>query len=219
MPRAVALVLTAVTVGAGFAALSLSAPALSAPAPLTIAAQPADLLRDRRLTLLGTIPDSRPKQLVVLEARDCGQSLYRQVARVETTAGGRWVWPYFTPGISASIRASWNGRTSPPVRVRDRAYVELRQTGARSFAASVRAKMSLTGKRVQLQRLDPARGWTTVTSAALSSAGAPPGSTFVFSNARLTAVLPAGSLVRGLFPAAQAAPCYLAGRSNMLRLR
>jgi hypothetical protein len=154
----------------------------------------------------------------VLEARDCGQSLYRQVARVETAVGGRWVWPYFTPGISARIRATWNGRTSAPVRVRDRAYVEVRQTGARAFSASVRAKMSFEGRRVQLQRFDPARGWMSVTSARLTTGGAPPGSSYVFSTGRLTASVPAESLVRGFFASAQARPCYLAGRSNLLRV-
>jgi hypothetical protein len=214
MRRALVLALTAAA-----AATALTAPSLSAPAQVTIAAQPPDLLRNRLLTLYGSIPSSRPKEIVVVEARDCGQSLYRQVARVETTAGGRWLWPYFTPGISASIRATWNGRTSTPVRVRDRAYVELRQTGARGFSASVRAKMSFEGRRVQLQRFDPARGWISATSARLTTGGAPPGSSYVFSTAHLTASVPAGSLVRGFFTTAQARPCYLAGRSNMLRVR
>jgi hypothetical protein len=211
--RTLVLALAAAAVATG-----LAAPSLSAPAPITIAARPADLLRDRLLTLYGSIPSNRLKEVVVLEARDCGQSFYRQVARVETTAGGRWVWPYFTPGISASIRASWNGRTSVPVRVRDRAYVELRQAGPRRFSLSVRAKVPFAGRRVLLQRFDPARGWTTVRSAELMVSGAPPGSSYVFSSARLTASLPAGSLARGLLPAAQARPCYLAGRSNMLRI-
>jgi hypothetical protein len=211
--------LLAAAVAVAALATGLAAPSLSAPAPLTIGAQPPDLLRDRRLTLFGTIPDARPKQLVVLEARDCGQSLYRPVARVETAVGGRWAWQYFYPGITASIRASWNGRTSAPVRVRDRAYVELRQSGPRSFSVSVRGKMSFEGRTVLVQRLDPARGWTTLRSARLTESGAPPGSSYVYSNARVNVgAVPRGYLVRAFFPAAQARPCYLAGRSNMLRL-
>jgi hypothetical protein len=207
-----------VLVGALLLAAS-SAPSYSAPVRPTIAAYPPDLLRDGRLTLFGSIPDARPKQLVRLEARDCGQSLYRQVAIVETAAGGRWSWEYFYPGITASIRARWQDRTSEPVRVRDRAYVQVRQTGVRVFSASVRAKMSFAGRRVLLQRLDPRRGWTTLRSAALDDAGAPPGTTYVFSSARFAVKPPAGSLVRAFFPASQARPCYLAGRSNMLRIR
>lgn len=208
-----ALALAAVLLATGFVA-----PSLSAPDPVTIAAQPPDLLRDRRLTLYGTVASDRPKELVRLEARDCGQTLWRVVARVETTVGGRWSWPYYYPGITATIRAHWNGRTSAPVRVRDRAYVELRRRGAHGFAVSVRAKSSFEGKRVHLQRLDPVGGWTTVTSAALTDSGAPPGVSYVFSSVRLSASVPAGSLVRALFPLDQARPCYLAGRSNMLRL-
>ena len=214
MRRVLLLVLASALLLTAFAA-----PTLSAPARPTIAAHPPDLLRDGRLTLFGSIPDGRPKQIVRLEARDCGQSQYRQVAVVETAAGGRWSWEYFYPGITASLRARWQDRTSAPVRVRDRAYVALRQSGARAFSASVRAKMSFAGKRLHLQRLDPARGWTTLSSAVLAGGGAPPGSTFVFSKTRFTAKPPAGSLVRAFVPAAQAGPCYLAGRSNMLRIR
>ena len=214
MQRILVLVLASAFVLTAFAA-----PSLSAPAQPTIAAQPPDLLRDRRLTLFGSIPSERPKQIVRLEARDCGQSVYRQVAVVETAVGGRWSWAYFTPGITASIRARWQDRTSAPVRVRDRVYVELRQVGARAFSASARAKMSFAGKRVLLQQFDPARGWTALGSAAFRGGGAPPGSTYVFSSARFTATAPAGSLLRAFVPAAQAGPCYLAGRSNMLRIR
>jgi len=214
MRRSSLLVLVGVLVLAAF-----SAPSDSAPVRPTIAAQPPDLLRDGQLTLFGSIPDKRPKQIVRLEARDCGQSLYRQVAIVETAAGGRWSWEYFYPGITASVRARWQDRTSDPVRVRDRAYVQVRQSGARTFSASVRAKMSFAGRRLLLQWLNPARGWTTLQSAALDDAGAPPGTSYVFSSVRFAVNPPAGSLVRAFFPAAQARPCYLAGRSNMLRIR
>ena len=110
------------------------------------------------------------------------------------------------------------GEDEQAVRVRDRAYVELRRHGARTFAVSVRAKMSFVGRRTLLQHFDPARGWRTVASAALTESGAPPGSSYVFSTVRLRADVPSGALVRASFPLAQARPCYLAGRSNMLRL-
>ena len=200
-------------------ATALALPASSAPPPLTIAAHPPDLLRNRALTLFGTIPSDRAKESVQLEARDCGQSLWRVVARVETSVGGQWTWPYFYPGITASIRARWDGRASAPVLVRDRAYVELRRRGGRSFGISVRAKTSFVGRRVLLQRLDPARGWTTLKSAELTKSGVPPGTSYVYSTVRLSASPPAGSLLRAFFPLAAARPCYLAGRSNMLRFR
>jgi hypothetical protein len=200
-------------------ATSLAAPTHSAPPPLTIAAHPPDLLRNRALTLFGTIPSDRAMESVQLEARDCGQSLWRVVAQVETSIGGRWTWPYFYPGITASIRARWHGMTSAPVRVRDRAYVELRRHGGPSFGISVRAKTSFVGRRVLLQRLDPARGWTTLKEVELTKSGVPPGATYVYSSGRSSASPPAGSLLRAYFPLAAARPCYLAGRSNMLRLR
>jgi hypothetical protein len=201
------------------AVTGLAAPAASAPATVTIAAQPTDLLRDRRLTLYGAISAARPKQLVDLEARDCGASLWRLVARAETDVTGRWSWPYFYPGITASIRARWNGAVSQPVVVRDRVFVELRHRGGRAYTVSVRAKRSFEGRRVLFQRLDPARGWVTLKTVALTESGAPAGVSYVYTTARFTAAAPPGALVRAHVPFAQVRPCYLAGRSNMLRLR
>ena len=201
------------------AVLAVSAPSAAEPEPLTIAAQPPDLLRDRRLTLYGQIPSDRPKEIVRLEARDCGQKLWNEVAEVETSAGGRWEWSYFYPGITTSVRASWKGRTSAPVRVRDRVFVELRRGDAtRPWLVSVRAKMAFQGRRVLFQRLDPARGWTTLRTIVLENSGVPPGSSYVSSTARFRASPRPGWLVRAYVPSAQAAPCYLPGRSNMLRI-
>ena len=98
---------------------------------VTIAAEPTELARNRMLTLYGAIPTPREKEIVVIQARDCGQSTFRDVARVPTVVGGRYSWEYFYPGITATIRAVWKGRRSTPVRVRDRAFVELRACGRR----------------------------------------------------------------------------------------
>ena len=204
---------------ASLAAAVVAAAAPSAPEPITIAAHPPDVLRDRRLTLFGQIPSERAEEIVRLEARDCGNKLWRAVAEVETSPGGRWEWSYFYPGISTSIRASWKGRTSAPVRVRDRVFVELRQGDAgQKWLVSVRAKMPFQGRRVLFQRLDPARGWTTLRTIVLEKSGVAPGSSYVYSTARFTASPRRGWLVRGFVPGGQAAPCYLQGRSNLLHI-
>ena len=208
-----------VALAAAAALAALAAPAASAPSSVTIAAQPSDLLRDRRLTLYGAISLARPKQIVDLEARDCGESLWRLVAHVETDASGRWSWPYFYPGITASIRARWNGAVSAPVLVRDRVFVELRRLRGSNYAVSVRAKRSFEGRRVLFQRLDPARSWVTVKTVVLTESGAPQGVSYIYSSARFRAVAPSGALVRAHVPLGQARPCYLGGRSNFLRLR
>lgn len=183
---------------------------------VTISAQPTDLARDRRLTLYGSIPTEQAREIVVLEARDCGQRTYREVARVPTTVGGRYSWEFFYPGITATIRAVWKGNRSAPVRVRDRAFVELRPRGAGAFVVSVRARMGFVGKRAVLQRLTQS-GWKRIATATLTEAGVPPGAMYVSSTGRAVATVPEGSLVRAVFPRAQARPCYLAGYSNMLR--
>jgi hypothetical protein len=200
-------------------AVSLGGPAEPSPAasePVTIAARPQDLARDRRLTLYGAIAGGA-KEVVTLEARDCGQSSYRLVAHVATVFGGAWSWEFFYPGITASVRASWRGHRSEPVTVRDRAFVELRARGSGAYVVSVRAKLPFAGKRVELQRLSLDRGWTTLRTVVLTKSGAPAGSTYITSSARVEASVPARTLLRAVLPRSQARPCYLAGYSNLLR--
>lgn len=200
-------------------ALLLAVAGWAAAAPqqerVTIAAQPTDLARDRLLTLYGSIPEPRARELVVLQARECGQRLFHDVAHVRTTVGGRYSWEFFYPGITAHIRAVWQGRRSAPVRVRDRAFVELRRRGER-FAVSVRAKTPFKGRQALVQRLTQG-GWVDVARVRLTKSGAPPGVPYVYSSGHVTARVPARSLVRAVFPRSQARPCYLAGYSNVLR--
>ena len=183
---------------------------------VTIAAEPTELARNRLLTLYGAIPAPREKEIVVIQARDCGQSTFRDVARVPTVVGGRYSWDYFYPGITATIRAVWQGKQSTPVRVRDRAFVELRAWGDGTYVVDVRAKTPFVGRRALLQRLTQS-GWKTIRSVRLTESGAPPGSTYVYSSGRADLDVPKRTLVRALFPRQQAKPCYLAGYSNMLR--
>jgi hypothetical protein len=197
--------------------LALTGLAAAAPQQqVTIAAQPPDLARDRRLTLYGSIPSPRAKEIVVLQAKECGQSLYHDVARVPTIVGGRYSWEFFYPGITADVRAVWKGQRSVPVRVRDRAFVELRVRGDGQFGVSVRAKTPFAGRQALLQRLTQS-GWTTVARVRLTESGVPPGVSYVTSSGLVLAEVPRGSLVRAVFPRSQARPCYLAGYSNMLR--
>jgi hypothetical protein len=185
---------------------------------VTNSARPLDLARDRRLTLYGTTGGGA-KEIVTLEARDCGQAGYQKVADVETVFGGSWSWEFFYPGITADVRAVWRGRRSAPVTLRDRAFVELRPRGGGSYVVGVRAKFPFVGRRVELQRLRPGGGgWTTLRTARLQRSGAPPGTTYVYSTTRVRLAAPAGSLIRAVFPRSQAAPCYLAGYSNLLRV-
>ena len=183
---------------------------------VTIAAEPTELARNRMLTLYGAVPTPREKEIVVIQARDCGQSTFRDVARVPTIVGGRYSWDYFYPGITATIRAVWKGKRSTPIRVRDRAFVELRAWGDGTYVVDVRAKTPFVGRRALLQRLTQS-GWKTIRSVRLTESGAPPGSTYVYSSGRADLDVPKRTLVRALFPRLQAKPCYLAGYSNMLR--
>ena len=93
----------------------------------------------------------------------------------------------------------------------------LRARARGAYFVSVRAKLPFEGKRVELQRLSLDRGWTTRRTAVVTKSGAPPGSTYITSTARVEISLRARTLVRAVLPRSQARPCYLAGYSNLLR--
>jgi hypothetical protein len=185
---------------------------------VTLLARPLTLSRGQALTLYGSVDSQKAEELVTIEARDCGQTSFREVASARTHAGGGWS-TGFNPGITATLRAVWNGSTSTPITVRDRVWVQL-ERGPRSavLQVAVRAKLQFWRRHVLLQRFDRRLGtWTTVKKVVLTETGAARGSTFVWSSAEFGASVPKGTLVRALFPLSQARPCYLEGYSNLLR--
>ena len=117
---------------------------------------------------------------------------------------------------TTTFRARWAGDTSAEVTVRQRPYVQVSHRGGRRFDVFVRALSSFWRKQVLIQRYDRRLGtWLKVRSVVLTET-AGTGITAVTS-ASFRASIPRRTLVRAVFPRAQARPCYLAGYSNLLR--
>jgi hypothetical protein len=184
---------------------------------VTIAARPSILRSGQRLTVFGTVDSGRADELVRVQARECGQRFFRDVASATTADGGAWSTDFY-PGIGASLRAVWNETASEQIRVQQRPLVVLSREFGRRFEVEVSGKTSFWRKRVRFERLDRRLGgWVTVKSVALGSGAASAGDPYPSSEAEFTASVRRGTLVRAVLPRSQARPCYLAGYSNLVR--
>ena len=128
----------------------------------------------------------------------------------------------FGPTITTTLRAVWKGTRSATVTVQDRAWVQLsgrpRTAKGFGFEVAVRSRLQFWKRHVVIQRLDRSVGqWRDMKKVVLTETDAASGSTFVWSSAEFSTVVPRGTLVRAVFPRSQAGPCYLAGFSNQLR--
>ena len=202
-----------VLAGSGFGAWHAAAE------PVTILAQPTVLGRDQTLKLFGSVGSGEADEVVRIEARDCGQTSFREVAAVRTRAGGGWS-TELSPWVTSTLRAVWKGTASVPVTVRQRARVSLTKERD-GFAVWVVGKHQFWRRHVLFQRFDRRLGtWRTVKPVVLTETGAndPTGRTAtVWSRAVFRSSLPKGSLVRAVFPLSQARPCYLEGSSRLVR--
>jgi hypothetical protein len=156
----------------------------------------------------GTVDSNRAGEAVEIQAKDCGYDDFRVVAGATTTEGGGWSQLYWG-GISTTLRAVWKDATSEEVKVRKRAYVNLRKRSSTRFDFLVGAKQSWH-KRALVQRIDRRLGtWSTVKSVLITQP--------FLSWTDFTVSLPKGTLIRVAYPQSQSRPCYDAGTSNSVR--
>jgi hypothetical protein len=183
---------------------------------VTIFARPTIIpARDPWTTIYGSVASTRAGEPITIQAKDCGSDFFRVVDDAATSEGGGWSTRY-SPGISTTLRAVWNGRASNQVSVRQRPWVSLLRLSRGPWHVSVGStprggmpggiQSSFWGRRVTLQRFNQRSGWRPIKRVVLRSDGAE----FALS-------LPKGTLIRAVLPLSEARPCYLEGVSFTVR--
>jgi hypothetical protein len=163
----------------------------------------------RAVSLSGTVPTTRPGEVVTVFAQAFGEASFNSIATVLTTDGGAWRY-LAKPKIGTSYRASWNGGFSAAAAVGVRPAVSFRRTARGRFATHVRGARSFAGHVVQLQRRTSSGRWVTLKRVHL---GARSGVTF-------RASLRVGrSVLRVAMSVNQAGSGYLAGFSRKIVYR
>lgn len=187
---------------------------------VTILARPTVVPGGKTVILFGSVDSRKEGEEVAIQAKDCGQDVFRVVDGAITREGGGWSTDWY-PFITTTVRAVWNDVASAQITLRQRAAVYLRKERLpREFEVAIVGKKTLWRKRVLIQRFDPRLGtWSLVRTVVLTETGSNgPLTSTVYSRAEFSASFPKGTRLRAVFPLAQARPCYLAGVSLTLRV-
>lgn len=199
----------------GAAALASTASA-AAPA-LTLTAAPTSVVYGKTVALSGALTPVKANQQITIQALACGTTKTVNVARTKTTATGTYA-TTVTPGLATSYQATQKATKSAPVMVTVKPLVVVKRVKRGSFIATVTGGSDLKGKVVLFQRYATARKrWVQVKKVTLTTSTPGPTKPTVINSANFTAKVLKRARVRLMFSKAQAAPCYLAATSNVVR--
>ena len=191
-----------------------AAPVAAAPPSLTLKAAPTVVTYGGTSTLSGVLSTQKTGQSVDIQAQDCGQTPFKKVASATTTTGGAFSYAA-KPTINTNYQAKLKGATSPAVAVKVAPLLTLKKLARGKFNVSVTAAQSFVGKYVVFQRLRRTK-WVTLKRVTLTTVKTTTAPTQVTSST-FRIKLPARLRVRSILPAAQAATCYLAAKSKVIR--
>lgn len=202
----------------GLAAAVLAAPAAlgsDVQSRMTIFARPTVIGWTEYAQLYGTAPGAGHDDIVTIEVRECGSTAFQTFVELHPSSGGGWS-TQAGSAVTATYRASWRGRTSASVTIRQRASVLLeRKRSGDGFTVSVIARRSFWRRPVLLQRRTRA-GWQTVRRVVLTDSVRSTGRVSV-SAATVQPRVPRGTVLRALLPGVQAGPCYVESASRAVR--
>jgi hypothetical protein len=186
--------------------------------PVTLEARPTVVPWGSPLMLTGAVASGRGNENVTIEERRCGSSIFTEAVTTHTDPGGGWH-QQWGPHITGAYRAVWDGKASAAVTIRVRPGVTVRQPTRTRFFVGIFGLKHFAGKLGVLERFDRAENrWRTVKRFRFANSGANTGET-ISTWVAVKASVPSGVLVRAVLPRTSAAPCYLAGYSNLLRTR
>jgi hypothetical protein len=203
------------------------------PGAITLVVQPR-VISDwgQRMSIFGSSSSGRANEKVTIQFKACGLTppQFRDVFETTTRSGGGFslgeIGP-FNLKVSGTYRAISGDSISAEVPVQQRAYVVLRAVRGGRFQAGVSGTLPFWRRQVVLQRYEPRRGiWVSVRRLVLTEQrGGAPGSAPPFQGVSTVFVetepfrpaVPRRTMLRAVFPLAQARPCYLAGVSKSLR--
>ena len=168
------------------------------------------------VTLSGVVSNQRAGETVVIHSQACGGATLTRLATVTTTTGGAWRY-VVKPSANTTYQARWKTTTSAQVNVGVRPRIALRKLSRTRFSVRVSAAQSFAGKIVVLQRFNRSRGVCVgvkrVTLRASTLGVAPT----VVSARTFRASVSRGLRLRIRMLRTQTGPCYLEGRSNIVR--
>ena len=186
-------------------------------ATLSIAANPTVVVYGKTTVVSGTLSPAKANQNVTVQGQECGKANYAKVATVKTNTSGGYT-TTATPTVATNYQARQKGLVSSAVAVKVQPVVQLIRVARGSFTAKVTAGQSLTSKTILFQRYSKLkRRWLNVKKVTLTTATAGTPKPTTVTSASFKSKVARRVRVRLVFTTAQAAPCYIAAKSNVVR--
>jgi hypothetical protein len=199
------------------AATALASAASAASPALTLASSAPTVAYGKSVTLSGMLTPAKANQQITITALACGTTKTANVARVKTTATGSYS-ASVTPTVGTSYQATQKALKSAPVMVNVKPVIVIKRVKRGSFTASVTAGMDLKGKPLLFQRYATVRKrWVQVKKVTLTTSVPGPAKPTVIASAPFKAKVARRARVRLVISKAQAAPCYVTAKSNVVR--
>ena len=199
------------------AAAALASVASAAAPALTLASSAQTVVYGKSVTLSGMLTPAKANQQITVQALACGTTKPANVARVKTAANGSYT-TTASPAVNTSYQATQKALKSAPVMVNVKPVVAIKRVKRGSFTATVTAGTDLKGKTLLFQRYATARKrWVQVKKVTLTTSAPGPAKPTVIASAAFKAKVARRARVRLSLTKAQAAPCYVAALSNVVR--
>ncbi len=203
-------------VAATIAGAALAAAATAAPPTLTLAASAPTVAYGKTATLTGALSTQQANQNVTIKGTACGSTKATNAARVKTTTNGTYT-ATVKPDVTTTYQAFQKAVKSNTLVVSVAPVVGLKRVARGSFTASVTAARDFKGKALLFQRYAKLRKRWVQVKRVMLTASAPTQRPTIVSSASFRAKAPKRARVRLLLSKAQAAPCYMTAKSNVVR--
>jgi hypothetical protein len=186
-------------------------------ATLSIAANPTIVVYGKTTVVSGTLSPAKANQNVTVQGQECGKPNYAKVATAKTSTSGAYT-ATVTPTVATNYQAKLKALVSSAVAVKVKPVAQLVRVARGSFTVKVTAGQSLTSKTVLFQRYSTLkRRWLNVKKVTLTTATAGTPKPTTITSASFKSKVARRVRVRGVLSTAQAAPCYIAATSNVVR--
>jgi hypothetical protein len=195
-----------------------AAPVAAAPPTVTLKASVTTLSYSSTTTLSGALSTQRSGQKIDIQVQECGQSAFKRVASIVTTAGGAFGYEA-KPTLNTNYQAKQKGATSPVVSIKVapqlRLFKRSSPNASRRFGITLTAGQSFVGKYVIFQKRGSTK-WLNVKKVSFTSVMTTAAPTQVTSQ-NFAVRIKRHPKVRVLLPADQAGACYLPATSKPIR--
>ena len=141
------------------------------PPSVSIASSAGTVFYAAGIRLTGTISSGAANQTVEIWSRPFDQASFAKAAELKTVTAGGYDWSD-VPDVLTYYQARWGSRLSAIISVGVRPRITFTRRSGSTFAVSAKARDSMAGRWVYVQRRSPLAQWVNIKKVRLGTTGA-----------------------------------------------